>query len=95
MVVEMLLKRRTTSAASAASRRAAPPRRSAFRCEARHCLARTTQAGGSGAGLIITPYCEIEEDTGYHFFARVKLTFDQSGALVSAEALPGRKLIQA
>ena len=56
---------------------------------------RTTQAGGSGAGLIITPYCEIEEDTGYHFFARVKLTFDQSGALVSAEALPGRKLIQA
>lgn len=46
-------------------------------------------------GLVITPYCEIEEDGGFHYFGRVQLTFSKSGLLVSAQKLAGRKEITA
>ena len=54
----------------------------------------TWTAGGAN-GLVITPYCEIEEDGGFHYFGRVQLTFSKSGLLVSAQKLAGRKEITA
>lgn len=46
-------------------------------------------------GLVITPYCEIEEDGGFHYFGRVQLTFSKDGLLVSAQKLAGRREITA
>lgn len=46
-------------------------------------------------GLVITPYCEVEEDGGFHYFGRVQLTFSKSGLLVSAQKLAGRREITA
>lgn len=46
-------------------------------------------------GLVITPYCEIEEDGGFHYFGRVQLTFSKDGLLVRAEKLAGRREITA
>lgn len=46
-------------------------------------------------GLVVTPYCEVEEDGGFHYFGRVQLTFSKSGLLVSAQKLAGRKEITA
>ena len=46
-------------------------------------------------GLVITPYCEIVEDGGFHYFGRVQLTFSKDGLLVRAEKLAGRKEITA
>ena len=54
----------------------------------------TWDAGGYN-GLVVTPYCEIGEDDGWHYFGRVKLTFSKSGLLVSAQKLAGRKEITA
>lgn len=46
-------------------------------------------------GLVITPYCEIEEDGGWHYFGKVKLTYSKDGLLVKAEKLAGRKWVKA
>ena len=46
-------------------------------------------------GRVVTPYCEVEEDGGFHYFGRVQLTFSKSGLLVSAQKLAGRKEITA
>ena len=54
-----------------------------------------TWAAGGDNGLVITPYCEVEEDGGFHYFGRVQLTFSKSGLLVSAQKLAGRKEITA
>ena len=54
-----------------------------------------TWAAGGDNGIVITPYCEIEEDGGFHYFGRVQLTFSKSGLLVSAQKLAGRKEITA
>ena len=48
-----------------------------------------------GKGLIITPYCKIEEEQGWHYFGRVKLTYSKSGLLMKAEGLEGRREIEA
>jgi len=53
-----------------------------------------TWAADGGNGLIITPYCEIENDQGWHYFGRCKLTYSKNGLLVKAEGLDGRKEIQ-
>jgi hypothetical protein len=54
-----------------------------------------TWAAGGDNGLVVTPYCEVEEDGGFHYFGRVQLTFSKSGLLVSAQKLAGRKEITA
>lgn len=46
-------------------------------------------------GLVITPYCEVEEDGGWHYIGRVKLTYSKDGLLVAAEKLAGRKWVKA
>ena len=48
-----------------------------------------------GKGLIVTPYCKIEDEQGWHYFGRVKMTFSKSGLLMKAEGLAGRREIQA
>ncbi len=45
-------------------------------------------------GLVITPYCEVEEESGWHYFGRAKFTFSKDGLLVGAEKLAGRKEIR-
>ena len=54
-----------------------------------------THDNADGKGLVITPYCECEEDNGWHYFGRVKLTFSKSGLLMKAEDLAERKEIEA
>ena len=54
----------------------------------------TWTAGGAN-GIVITPYCEIEEDGGFHYFGRAKFTYSKNGLLVAAEGLAGRKEITA
>lgn len=54
-----------------------------------------TWAAGGDNGIVITPYCEIEEDGGFHYFGRVQLTFSKDGLLVRAEKLAGRREITA
>lgn len=54
----------------------------------------TWTAGGEN-GLIITPYCEIEQENGWHYFGRAEFKYSKDGLLVAAKGLSGRKEIQA
>ena len=53
-----------------------------------------TWAAGGANGLVITPYCEVEEESGWHYFGRAKFTFSKDGLLVGVEKLAGRKEIR-
>lgn len=48
-----------------------------------------------GKGLVVTPYCKIEDEQGWHYFGRVRMTFSKSGLLMKAEGLAGRREVQA
>ena len=54
-----------------------------------------TWAAGGDNGIVVTPYCEIYDDQGWHYFGRAKLTYSKDGLLVAAEGLAGRKEIEA
>lgn len=54
-----------------------------------------TWAAGGDNGLVVTPYCEIYDDQGWHYFGRAKFTYSKDGLLVAAEGLGGRKEIEA
>lgn len=53
-----------------------------------------TWAAGGDNGLVITPYCEIYDDQGWHYFGRAKFTYSKDGLLVAAEGLDGRREIR-
>ena len=53
-----------------------------------------TWAAGGDNGIVITPYCEIFDDQGWHYFGRAKFTYSKDGLLVAAEGLDGRREIR-
>jgi hypothetical protein len=51
-------------------------------------------AGGKN-GIKMDAYCEVENEEGWHYLSRCRLTISKDGLITKIEGLPGRREIQA
>lgn len=51
-------------------------------------------AGGDN-GLIMDAYCKVENEDGWHYLSRCRMTISKDGLITKVEGLAGRREIQA